>query len=91
MCLIAQYDPSRKPYKHCRKYEFSMGFVETRIENFRKVLSSKKLDAIVLANFDDYGPQGGDYNLYYISNILKRFPYCFLVMTEDECKAWIEG
>jgi Xaa-Pro aminopeptidase len=67
-----------------------MEYVERHIENFRSVLSSTGLDAILLANFRVFVPTHYNYNLYYISNILGFFPICLLILTEDDCRVWVD-
>jgi len=67
-----------------------MSFVERRFENFRSVISSRELDAVLLANFRVTVPEHYNYNLYYISNILGFFPWCFLILTEDEYGVWVD-
>jgi Xaa-Pro aminopeptidase len=66
-----------------------MGVWEQRIANFRGVLS-KGTDAILLANYSATVPNDHDYDLYYASNLLRFFPWCFLVLTENECGVWVQ-
>jgi len=65
-----------------------MGVWEKRIANFRGVLS-RGVDAIILANYTATEPNHHDYDLYYASNLLRFFPWCFLVLTKDECGLWV--
>jgi Xaa-Pro aminopeptidase len=65
-----------------------MGVWEKRIANFRGILS-KGVDAIFLANYTATEPNHHDYNLYYASNLLRFFPWGFLVLTKDECGLWV--
>lgn len=63
---------------------------EKRLDNFRSVLRSRGLDAILLANFWADSPQEGDYSLYYASNLLRRYSQCLLILTQDDCRVWVE-
>jgi Xaa-Pro aminopeptidase len=65
-----------------------MGVWEQRITNFRGVLS-KGVDAVFLANYSATEPNHHDYNLYYASNLLRFFPWAFLVLTKDQCGLWV--
>lgn len=67
-----------------------MSFLERHIRNFRSVISSRGLDAVLLANFWATEPAHYNYNLYYVSNLLGFFPWCLLLLTEDECGVWLE-
>ena len=62
---------------------------QKRLDNTRGVLSSRGLDAIVLANLWTHSPQEGDYSLYYTSNLLRRYTECFLILTPDDCCVWV--
>jgi Xaa-Pro aminopeptidase len=62
-----------------------------RLENYRRVLASKKLDALLLTNFWAESPQGGDYNIVYLSRLLKRYIFSFVILTSDDCGVWVEG
>ena len=61
---------------------------QKHLDNFRSVLSSRGLDAILLANLHASDPQGGDYSLYYASNLLRRYQ-AFVILTPDDCKVWV--
>jgi Xaa-Pro aminopeptidase len=67
-----------------------MTFVARRVKNFRDVLFEKELDAIVLASYRGFGPHDGNYNFYYLTNLLRRFSTYFLILTEDEQGVWVE-
>lgn len=68
-----------------------MSVVNRRLNNFRRVLEWKGLDAIVLANFWAREPNHYNYNLYYITNLLNFFSYCFLIITKDNCGVWVSA
>ncbi len=62
-----------------------------RLSNYRRVLAEKRLDALLLTNFWAETPQGGDYNILYLSNLEKRFIFSFLILTPDRCGVWVEA
>ena len=65
--------------------------VQGRFDNYRGVLADKDLDALLLTNFWAESPQGGDYNIIYLSSLMKRYIFSFLILTKDECGAWVEA
>lgn len=70
----------------------AMTYFERHVMNFRSVLSSRGLDAVLLANNRVSEPTHYNYNLYYVSNILgfSTARTCFLILTEDECGVWVD-
>ncbi len=62
---------------------------QQHLDRIRSILSSRELDAILLANYSSHTPQDGDYSLYYASNLLGRYTNCFLVLTADDCAVWV--
>ena len=68
-----------------------MNYFEKHLANFQSVLSSRNVDAILLANFGAFLPVRHNYNFTYVSDLLGLFPWCFLVFTEDECGVWVSA
>jgi Xaa-Pro aminopeptidase len=65
--------------------------VARRLGNYRGVLAARNLDALLLTNYWAESPQGGDYSIIYLSNLLKRYIFSFLILTPDECGVWVEA
>ena len=65
--------------------------VEQRHANFRHVLAARGLDALVLTNFWAESPQGGDYDIVYLSNLQRRYIFSILVLTLDDICVWVES
>ena len=66
-----------------------MEYYEKHLSNFRSVLSSREIDAILLANYEVAVPPNYNFNIYYASGLLGFFSPCFLVLTEDDCGLWV--
>jgi len=62
---------------------------DRHVMNYRSVLTSKRLDSILLANFRMSEPNHYNYNLYYVSDLLGFFPWCFLILTKDDIRFWV--
>jgi Xaa-Pro aminopeptidase len=62
-----------------------------RLNNYRRVLADKHLDALLLCNFWAESPQGGDYNIFYLARLLKRYIFSLLILTPDDCGVWVEA
>lgn len=65
--------------------------VTNRLNNFRRVISDRGLDAIMLVNYTYTGSSMySDYNILYLSNLTNRFDNSLFALTPDDYHLWIE-
>jgi Xaa-Pro aminopeptidase len=66
--------------------------IAQRCSRFKRLLSQERLDALLIANYSPSASSlGFDYNLFYLSNLFRRYDNSFLVLTEEDCYLCVDS